>query len=179
MASLVDHSQNEEMVSPLHVEDAKWEVPEIGPSDFLLNDWKAFRMGTYVDERLVQFVAKREIQSLGSPGIPLLRALDVPFCRRAESSSDHRDRGQISALTSSQSRPSSVPMLARRSSNRSLCHEGSGLASGLSRLAQIASATSRRSSSCNSKTCRLISAIVILSSIALLRAPPRPAPCAP
>lgn len=126
MAGVVDHSQNEDVIFPLHVKDAKRELTEIGTADVLMNDGKTLRVSSDLEKDTIQIISKRKIQTFGLLGVPALGRQDIPFRRGAEPGWDHREVGQISALTSSQSRPSSAPALARRSSSKSLCHEGSG-----------------------------------------------------
>src|SRR5215217_5255652 len=161
MSRMVDHTQDEDVVHPHHIEHAIRKAPKIGPTDLLVKDREARGMCTDLGEGSIQLVPKGKIQPGPLPGVPLLCGQEILLGRRAEAGSNHRVWGQISALMSSQSRPSSEAELARRSSRSSRCHGGSGMESASSRLDQIASAISSLSSAGNSITCRWISSLVM------------------
>lgn len=78
---MVDHAQNEYMVFPLHVENPKRKLMEIGAADVLVNDGKTLGMGSNQKENAIQIVPKREVQAVSFLGVPALGRQDVPLRR--------------------------------------------------------------------------------------------------
>jgi hypothetical protein len=90
MTSVVNHTQNEDIVLPLHVEDAVGKALKIGAADFLVNQGVACRIGPNLDQQPIQVIPEREIETWSLKGIPLLRFQDVPLRDGTEPGSNHR-----------------------------------------------------------------------------------------
>lgn len=78
---MVNHSQNEGVIVPQHVEDPKGKLMEIGPADVLMDYGKALGIGPDLKEDAIQVVPKGEVQAVGFLGIPVLGRQDIPLRR--------------------------------------------------------------------------------------------------
>jgi hypothetical protein len=78
---MVHDTQNEEVVSTLHVEDAVGEPSKIRAPDGLVDEWKPGREGPDSIQNLFQILAEGQVQARPLLGIPGLSLGNVPMCR--------------------------------------------------------------------------------------------------
>jgi hypothetical protein len=60
---MVDHSQDEDMIPPLDVEDSIGKPPEVSAPDVLMNDCEAGGIRPNLDQHTIELVSESEIQA--------------------------------------------------------------------------------------------------------------------
>jgi hypothetical protein len=60
---MVDHSQDEDMIRPPCIEDAERESAQDRTAGIRMDDRKGFRVGTDLDQGLIQVILEREVQT--------------------------------------------------------------------------------------------------------------------